>query len=196
MGPLLLFAGIFNMSAVVAQSPVQAPGNVKTVDIGAQDVSFTTANAYGKLIVYSPSIIRVRLDKKLLGRDFSYAVINGPQKSNVKITQDGESITVTTDSLKAVIYKTPFRIAWYTPEGQLINQDEPGLSTSWTGDEVTCYKTMMPDERFIGLGEKTGNLDRKGSGYDQTGIRIHMRIPSTRTRFIRQFLFMSAYTTG
>ena len=165
IGAVLLFACILNMPGVMAQSPVLAPGNVKTVDVGAQDVSFTTANAYGKLTVYSPSIIRVRLDKKPLGRDFSYAVINGPQKNNVKITQDAESITVTTDSLEAIVYKSPFKIAYYTPDGQLINQDEPGLTTSWVGDEVTCYKTMMPDERFIGLGEKTGNLDRKGNGY-------------------------------
>ncbi|MGN6509047.1 MAG: TIM-barrel domain-containing protein, partial [Chitinophaga sp.] len=37
--------------------------------------------------------------------------------------------------------------------------------TSWIGDEVTTYKTMQEGERFIGLGEKTGNLDRKGSSY-------------------------------
>ncbi len=165
IGLILLFAGIFNMPRVMAQSPVLAPGNVKSIDIGAQDISFTTTDAYGKLIVYSPSIIRVRIDKKPLGRDFSYAVINRPQKSNVKITQDAETITIITDSLKTIVYKTPFRIAYYTPDGQLINQDEPGLSTSWVGDEVTCYKTMMPGERFIGLGEKNGNLDRKGSGY-------------------------------
>ncbi|MFM8433445.1 MAG: TIM-barrel domain-containing protein, partial [Bacteroidota bacterium] len=36
----------------------------------------------------------------------------------------------------------------------------------WLGDEVTTYKSLFPDERFIGLGEKTGNLDRRGNGYE------------------------------
>jgi alpha-glucosidase len=162
---ILILAAALDVSCLMAQSPVQAPGNVQTVTIGQQDVSFTTATAYGKVIVYSPSIIRVRLDKKPLGRDFSYAVISTPQKTNVCITQNAESITIISDSIKAVIYKAPFKISYYTPDGQLINQDEPALSTSWVGEEVTCYKTMMPGERFIGLGEKNGDLDRKGSGY-------------------------------
>ena len=163
--PILIFSGILNVSALRAQPPVKSTGNVQTVEINGQDVSFTTTNAFGKVTVYSPSIIRVRLDKTPLGRDFSYAVTNGPLKSNAKIIQSAESVTIITDSLKAIIYKKPFRIAYYTLDEQLINQDEPGLSTSWVGDEVTCYKTMMAEERFIGLGEKTGNLDRKGNGY-------------------------------
>jgi alpha-glucosidase len=162
---LILLFWLLNMPRLMAQSPVLAPGNLVNAAIGEQEVSFTTTSAFGKITVYSPSIIRVRLDKKPLGRDFSYAVVGSPQKTKIKVVQNDESITLATDSLKVIIYKSPFRIAYYTPGGQLINQDEPGLSTSWVGDEVTCYKTMMPDERFIGLGEKTGNLDRKGSGY-------------------------------
>src|SRR5690606_25845933 len=48
---------------------------------------------------------------------------------------------------------------------KVINEDETGLTTSWIGEEVTTYKKMQDGERFIGLGEKTGNLDRRGSGY-------------------------------
>ena len=39
------------------------------------------------------------------------------------------------------------------------------MGTSWIGDQVTAYKKLQEGERFIGLGEKTGPLDRKGSGY-------------------------------
>jgi alpha-glucosidase len=39
------------------------------------------------------------------------------------------------------------------------------LQHSWVGEEVSVYKHMQADERFIGLGEKTGNLDRRGEGY-------------------------------
>lgn len=160
-----LLALIAGSAELKAQSPVLAAGDILAVEIGSQQIAFKTSNAYGNITVYSPSVIRVRLDKKALGRDFSYAVIAKPQKTSVSIVQDKQSITLATDSLKAVIYKKPFRIAYYTADGQLINQDEAGLSTSWVGDEVTSYKTMMADERFIGLGEKSGNLDRRGSGY-------------------------------
>jgi alpha-glucosidase len=156
---------ISGATIVCAQSPVLSTGNVETAAIGQQDLTFKTTNAYGSIAVYSPSVIRVRLDKKPLGRDFSYAVIAAPQKTKTSIVETDKEITLTTDSVKAVVNKKPFRVAFYTNDGQLINQDEPGLSNSWTGEEVTSYKTMMPGERFIGLGEKTGPLDRKGAGY-------------------------------
>ncbi len=162
---IVIVAFILNRPGLMAQSPVLSPGNLETVITGEQDLSFKTACAFGHLTVYSPSIIRMRLDKKPLGRDFSYAVIGKPEKTRTVITQNEDSIILMTDSIRAIIYKKPFRVAYYTPDGQLINQDEPGLSSSWVGEEVTCYKTMMADERFIGLGEKTGALDRKGRGY-------------------------------
>lgn len=161
----LILGLAMSISQLMAQSPVLMPGNVDGVTISGQDVTFKAGGVFGKVAVYSPSVIRVRLDKKVLGRDFSYAVIAQPQQTKTSITQNDESITILTDSLKAIIYKKPFRIAYYSAGGQLINQDEPGLTTGWVGEEVTTYKTMMPDERFIGLGEKTGNLDRKGNAY-------------------------------
>jgi alpha-glucosidase len=166
-----------NISGLMAQSPVLMPGNIETVTINDHDIVFKTTNAYGKIEVYSPSVIRVRLDKKPLGRDFSYAVIGEPGKGKANITQNEENITLITDSLKAVVTKKPFSVAYYTTNGELINQDEQGLGTSWAGDAVTTYKKLQPNEHFIGLGEKTGNLDRAGNGYtnwnsDVYGYRV------------------------
>jgi alpha-glucosidase len=39
------------------------------------------------------------------------------------------------------------------------------MATSWVNESVTTYKKMQDGERFVGLGEKTGSLDRRGSGY-------------------------------
>jgi alpha-glucosidase len=149
----------------LAQDPVKNVGKLTIVRISDQQINFTTENAFGQITVYSPSIVRVRLDKKILGDDFSYAVIVKPLPTKTSISQTGEQITIITDSLKAVISKAPFSISFYTPDGRLINEDEKGLTTSWIGEEVTTYKRMQEGERFIGVGEKTGNLDRKGSGY-------------------------------
>jgi len=160
-----MLAYLLNMSDLLAQTPVLTPGKLETVTIGEQDITFKTTHAYGKVTVYSPSIIRVRLDKQALGRDFSYAVVGEPHKTKTSITQNDEAITITTDSLKVVLKKQPFSVAFYTTDGKLINEDEQGLNTSWVGEAVTTYKKMQDGEHFIGLGEKTGNLDRKGNGY-------------------------------
>src|SRR5476651_2579316 len=150
--------------SIFAQT-VKSPGNVKTATVNGQQIAITTDNAFAQVTVYSPNVIRIRMDKQKLPADFSYAVISQPEKTKATITQNAQQISIVTDSLKAVITKTPFSVAFYTLDGQVINQDETGLNTSWVNESVTTYKKMQDGERFIGLGEKTGDLDRKGNGY-------------------------------
>lgn len=163
----VFLALIFSVPLIVnAQtSPVLSAGNVLSVSVNGQKVRFKTENAVGEAIVYSPNIIRVRLDKKELQKDFSYAVIAQPQQTKINISQTDEAVTILTDSLKLIINKNPYNVAFYTLDGKVINQDEKGLQSSWVDAEVTAYKHMQAGERFIGLGEKTGNLDRRGEGY-------------------------------
>jgi alpha-glucosidase len=147
------------------KSPVKTIGNISLATIEGQQVNIVADNAFAQISVYTPSVIRVRIDKQNLQPDFSYAVVGKPLPVKSQITQNDEQITITTDSLRAVISKKPFSVAFYTPEGRLISEDEKGLTTSWVNESVTTYKKMQDDEHFIGLGEKTGNLDRKGNGY-------------------------------
>ncbi|UAY51603.1 glycoside hydrolase family 31 protein [Ferruginibacter albus] len=148
-----------------AQNPVKEIGVITSTIVSTQSIDITTPSAFASVIAYSPNIIRVRVDKQKLKPDFSYAVIAPPQTVKTTITQNDSSIILQTDSLKAEIKKNPFSIIFYNKEGKIISQDEQGLNISWVGEEVSDYKKMQDDERFIGLGEKTGNLDRRGSGY-------------------------------
>ena len=160
---------LFSIAALTpafSQGPVKGIGKIIKVSINDENVNITTDNnAYARITVYSANVIRVRIDKQQLAKDFSYAVISEPQKTKTSITQNTQEITIVTDSLKAVIKKNPFAIIFYNNSGEVINQDETGLTTSWVNESVTTYKTMQDGERFIGLGEKTGDLDRRGNGY-------------------------------
>src|SRR3954470_15688334 len=97
-----------------APSPVKQVGKVAAVAINNQEVDITTENAFVKVVVYSPNIIRVRMDKQKLAADFSYAVISEPVKTKVAITQDNDQINLTTDSLKVNIRKNPYQITFST----------------------------------------------------------------------------------
>jgi len=74
-------------------------------------------------------------------------------------------ITIRTDSLVLEMTKKPLRFTFKTPDGKTINEDDASFGTNWVGNEITTYKKLQEDERFIGLGEKTGNLDRRGNTY-------------------------------
>ncbi|MFB6455877.1 TIM-barrel domain-containing protein [Chitinophaga sp. Hz27] len=148
-----------------AQSPVRMPGNIKQVTVSGQQVKISMDNAFAEITVYSPSVVRVRMDKQPLKADFSYAVISKPTTTKINVSQNTQEIHITTDSLQVNIGKTPFSISFLTPDNKVINEDEKGLTTSWINDQVTTYKKLQDNERFVGLGEKTGNLDRKGEAY-------------------------------
>ncbi len=165
MNRILLIFALFNFQNAFAQTNLKEVGNIKTVKIEGQNIKITTDVAFIEAMVYSPSIIRIRMDKQALKKDFSYAVVSEPQQTKVSITQNDKEIIIATDSLKAIFQKKPYSVAFYNNEGIVISEDEKGLTTSWMGEEVTTYKKMQEGERFIGLGEKTGDLDRKGNGY-------------------------------
>jgi alpha-glucosidase len=162
---VILFFTVVNNQNCFAQTNLKEIGNVTSTKIDGQNVSITTDAAFVQAMVYSASVIRVRMDKQVLKKDFSYAVITQPMLTKCAITQNDKEIIISTDSLKVVFTKKPYSVTFYTKENNVISEDEKGLTTSWVGDEVTTYKKMQEGERFVGLGEKVGGLDRKGSGY-------------------------------
>lgn len=156
---LLLSAWSYGQDQVV---PV---GDITKTSLDHNQLTITTTHAFVRLQVYSPSVVRVRMAQQPFTDDFSYAVVAAPVTDALHLQQTAQEIRLTTDSLQVVLTRKPFSIRFYTPDGRLINEDEQGLTTSWVGTEVTTYKHMQEGERFVGLGEKTGNVDRKGNGY-------------------------------
>jgi len=161
----VVFCLLLILANSISGQPVIPVGNVETVSVGQNVLRLKTQNAFAEIIPYSPTIIRIRIDRNAFKQDFSYAVIAKPRSFAASISQMPDSIILSTDSLKCIIQKRPFSVAFYTKDGKVINKDVKGLGTSWTGSSVTTYKAMQEGERFIGLGEKGGNLDRKGNAY-------------------------------
>ena len=176
------------LGSVSAQVPANSPlGNVEKVTVNHATYTFSTTNGKAQVIVYSPNVIRIRIDKQTFAPDFSYAVVANPVPCTVKTTNSTDSYTIATDSLTLRITKKPLRFTFLTKDGKIINADDPAFGTSWLGEEVTTYKTLQKGERFIGLGEHGGNLDRAGTacvdyntdnpGYDDSSDRMYSTIP-------------------
>ncbi|MBK6962814.1 MAG: glycoside hydrolase family 31 protein [Bacteroidales bacterium] len=141
-------------------------GRIKTQKLSGQTLSIDTEFGKAEITVFGEGIFRMRIVKDAFQEDFSYAVSGKPEICEVKLQESNEKLTLSTAKLKLEINRNPVRFAFYTPDGKLINTDDQAFGTSWIGTEVTTYKQLQPGERFIGLGEKTGNLDRSGSAYD------------------------------
>ncbi|MEO8819698.1 MAG: glycoside hydrolase family 31 protein [Ginsengibacter sp.] len=167
---------IFHLSIIILFFPVLsfAQDNLMSHQVGAvtkfQKVDHgviikTAGNVEAQLTVYSPDIVRVRIAPATMAVSSSYAVIQNASNEFKSVTDNKDNITLTTDSLKIVVQKDPLRIDFYNALGQWLDGDAPSLGVSWQGTEMTSYRKLTDDEKFIGLGEKTGPLNRRGDSY-------------------------------
>lgn len=151
------------LTAAMGQKyPDNSLGNMVHYMEGEQSLFLQTDNGSALVQIYTPGIFRIRISKGDFGDDFSYSVVGKRYPCKLVMERSGEKITMQTDSLLLEIHTYPLRFIFMTPDGRILNEDDPALGTTWVGEEVTTYKVLQPDEHFIGLGEKTGNLDRRG----------------------------------
>ena len=128
--------------------------------------SFTLTNATVNITAYNATTIRFRASKQSMANDFSFAIDNLISVYHLDIkSHDNNEFVLSTDSLIIHIHTTPFRINIYNTANQLICADDQALGISWFGNQVSCYKQLHTDEKFLGLGEKTGSINRRGSFY-------------------------------
>lgn len=163
---LFLLSVFFTLSGQAQTITNVSTGNFKEMQKSGQTLNIKTSNSIIAVTIYSPTIIRIKTNKEQFDDNFSYAVVGQPMKAAYDVKETSEEITISTDSINVRMSKSPVRFSFYTKDGKLINEDDKGFGTSWLGTETTVYKKLFPSERFIGLGEKTGGLDRRGNGYE------------------------------
>ncbi|WPV00027.1 glycoside hydrolase family 31 protein [Mucilaginibacter sp. cycad4] len=123
-----------------------------------------TSEAEARVYIYSPTIIRVNISKNFNPDDASFAVIRQPM-ADFEFDESPANIDITTSALKLSIQKSPLRFNFFTAGGISLSEDDARFGTNWQGERVTCYRRLFEGERFIGLGEKTGNFDRRSAAY-------------------------------
>lgn len=140
-------------------------GDIKHFDVVQNGIKCLLDNAFLDITIYNQNVINVCIRTNELKDSNPYSVISQPTSENFEVSDTGEAIVICTGHFSLEITKSPARLTFKTKEGKIINQDEPGFGTSFIGEQLTTYKKLQEGERFIGLGEKTGPLDRRGSGY-------------------------------
>ena len=117
-----------------------------------------------KLTVYQSGIIRIQASRYETFESNPYSVVVQPNKTDFEIQELGELLILTTAILRVEINLAAFSLTFFDQKGRLLNQDD-SFGVAWIGTEVTAYKKLQQNEKFIGLGEKTGNLNRFGKAY-------------------------------
>ena len=122
-------------------------------------------NAEARIQFPAAGVARVQVkkpDEEFL--DSTYSIPHHGQISFDVIESD-ENLEITLPELQIHIHKTPVRIDFFNEAGELLCADDPSFGIAWQGTEVSNYKILQDGERFLGMGEKTGPLDRRGNFY-------------------------------
>lgn len=143
----------------------QRLGEFQKMTKNAQKVSIQTSQGTVGIEVFSDEIIRVYVTNNKKQPDYSYSVAVRSLPVKYELKENANDLILKTNKISLKITKRPVSFTFMDKEGRVLNADDPSFGTSWNGTEVTTYKMLQDGEKFIGLGEKTGNLDRRGSSY-------------------------------
>ncbi len=160
----LVLAMLLGLTASLHAQVSTSLGDLKKMSRNGNQFIFETTNGTAKVTIFSDDIYRIEVAKDFQA-DFSYAVVLKPQDIKVSFAENNDRIVLKTATTLLDISRKPVRFIFKTLDGKVINQDDAAFGTTWIGTEVTTFKTLMPGEKFIGLGEKTGNLDRRGNSF-------------------------------
>ena len=87
----------------VSAQPVMQAGKLTSFTRNAEGVAIVTEHAHVALTVFAPGVIRVRVDKKALGPDFSYAVTGKPGKTDFQFSEQEDKLVLKTAALVPTI---------------------------------------------------------------------------------------------
>ncbi len=114
--------------------------------------------------------------KELIGASYSPQLIDG--EFEVELEASRTSIFVDKDSLY-LRFTDRMKVTFLS--------DDPSMSYGWDGNEVRTWKKLHPSEKFFGLGEKGGGLDKRGRelvlwnsdtpGYTDSSDPLYQSIP-------------------
>jgi alpha-glucosidase len=128
-----------------------------------------TISSYFQIITYNDNTIRVRISKNEIKDNFSYVLVNTELPNyNAEVKEENNFIVISTKTIDVYVEKKPaLRVIFKNKSGKIINEDVSGegFGTTFIGDKVSSYKVLQDGERFVGLGEVLGNLDKRGMGF-------------------------------
>ncbi len=186
-------AGILLLGVLApGAAPAANLGTVLSYEKTAHGIAGRTAAAEFVVEVWSPQVIRVRVTPQGVERHVGYALVSDTPPGGAPFSvaaAEGVVALKTSEVTAEVILRPDLRVTFRDADGTVINEDLPGkeLGITRVGDKLTVYKRLQEDERFIGLGEQLGNLDRRGTvvtlrntdyyRYDDPKVPMYASIP-------------------
>lgn len=171
---IVLFLVIATIASCVASGQDSAsPSEVEVKSVSSSQpirdgIQLQAGAATIRITALRDDIIRVRMSpNSSLPEDASWAVlpeVHG-KSIDVQASQDSGSVGFRTATLDVRIEKDPLRMVISDRSGNVISSDAVGRAARFRLGGFTVYKQMPDGEHYFGLGDKTGQFDRREQAY-------------------------------
>jgi alpha-glucosidase len=156
-------------------------GNAQLTLNSDQQIVINCGEAQVQITPFAEDMVRVRVVRGEIKNDpGSWAVAKDRWNLPTHVyKEDARSITIGLKDLTVKITKSPVRISFLTPGGEVINQDDSSKGMAWDAKQVRVWKSMPEEELYYGFGEKTGRLERRGLAMTNWNYDIPAYTPAT-----------------
>lgn len=145
----------------------KAIGATTKVDLALNKATFYFDGGRVDIVRYTNAMVRITQHYDHLPcSELPFAVVAKPDGQPFSQVHDTDTITfLHTKSMHVAVYKNPLRISAFNHQGQMVMENDPGLGMGRLADTVFLHQTLFDDEKIIGLGEKTGPINRRGQAF-------------------------------
>ncbi|PLX32010.1 MAG: hypothetical protein C0600_03995 [Ignavibacteria bacterium] len=161
---LSLIAAVLLLAAEASADRYTFLGSYEAHAVNGRELTITATNNVLRLTLIDSAIVRIQVGREGTIQDIpSYAVIH---RGNPLLTweledQPGE-LLLRLPAGVIHIQKFPLRMRFADAADSTLAQDEAAFGHSWDGKEFQVWRSLQKDEKFYGLGEKTGNVNKRG----------------------------------
>lgn len=138
-------------------------GNIEQFEANSSHLKVICTNGTAIFQLVNQSVLNYRIvPKNVADTTFSYAVETRTIENFPPVISQNNALEFSTNTYKVVIQKSQFAISIFTPNNEVILADDPTMAYLIDDSEITNFKVPQANQKFIGLGEKTGSLNKAG----------------------------------
>lgn len=171
LGLLCLFCLVTGRSFGRSDSNNEAiPHAVLAASMKGSEALFTLDNNLVLSVRFlRPDVLKIWMDRDSLSRKNSSFAVVAPfadALDTMAMNETPDKYEFFTGRLIVRVNKQPFRLRIFDKYQKLLLDDYAENGYSLKKDRVTIRKGLRANERFYGLGEKSGSLDRRGQRFE------------------------------
>lgn len=153
-----LWVGLITLPAL---ADYQFLGDYRSHQLRGHQLTLTSDSGQLALSFHQGGVVRVTLGKPRP----SWAIVASLPTQSPKLEEGSDRLVLRHGEFTVEVLKSPLRLRFLRGDGSLVMEDDPAFAYGVDGNEKRTWKKLRAEERFFGLGEKTGAVDKRGRSW-------------------------------